>query len=258
MHAPARVKRLRVLGGVGGVSRAAWDRLVGPGSPFVEWSWLATLEDSGAAVARRGWRGCHLTLGDGGRLAGACPAYVKSHSDGEFVFDHGWAAGAARAGIAYYPKLLVAAPFTPVTGERFLAGDAGRTGVVDELAEALEETCRRERWSSVHVNFCRAEEAAVLARRGWLRRAGYQYHWTNPGFRSFDDYLGSLRSKRRNQVRRERRELAAQGVEIAAYAGDDIPDALFPRMFELYRRSVAELPWGRRDLRPRLPPRARQ
>ena len=248
MHASARVNRLRVLGGVGEVSRDAWDRLVGPGSPFVEWSWLATLEDSGAAVARRGWRPYHLTLWDGDRLAGACPVYVKSHSDGEFVFDHGWAAGAARAGIAYYPKLLVAAPFTPVTGERFLAGDAERTGVVDELAGALEETCRRERWSSVHVNFCRAEEAVALARRGWLRRAGYQYHWTNPGFRSFDDYLGSLRSKRRNQVRRERRELAAQGVEIAAYAGDDIPDALFPRMFELYRRTVAELPWGRQYL----------
>jgi len=177
---------------------------------------------------------------------------VKTHSDGEFVFDHGWAAGAARAGISYYPKLLVAVPFTPVTGERFLADEAERAAVVDGLAEALEETCRRERLSSVHVNFCSAHEAAALARRGWLRRAGYQYHWTNSGFRSFDDYLASLRSKRRNQVRRERRELAAQGVDITVYAGDDIPDALFPRMFDLYRRTVAELPWGRQYLERRF------
>ena len=252
MHAPARVSRLRVLGGAGEVSRDAWDRLVGPGSPFVEWSWLATLEDSGAAVEARGWRPHHLTLWDGDHLVGACPVYVKTHSDGEFVFDHGWAAGAARAGISYYPKLLVAVPFTPVTGERFLADEAERAAVVDGLAEALEETCRRERLSSVHVNFCSAHEAAALARRGWLRRARYQYHWTNSGYRSFDDYLASLRSKRRNQVRRERRELAAQGVDITVYAGDDIPDALFPRMFDLYRRTVAELPWGRQYLERRF------
>src|SRR5439155_26789436 len=107
---------------------------------------------------------------------------------------------------------------------------------------------RQERWSSVHVNFCGAEEAAALARRGWLRRTGYQYHWTNPGFRSFYDYLASLRSKRRNQVRRERRELAAQGVEITAHAGDDIPDAFFPRIFERFRRTVIKLPSGRHYL----------
>ena len=237
-----------MVGGIGEISRAAWAGLVGAGSPFVEWSWLATLEDSGAAVAKRGWLPRHLTLWDGDRLVGACPAYVKSHSDGEFVFDHGWAAGAARAGIEYYPKLLVAVPFTPVTGERFLAAEAERPAALTSLAEALEEICRRERLSSVHVNFCRADDAAALARRGWLRRTGYQYQWRNAGFASFEDYLASLRSKRRNQIRREQRELAAQGVAIHVHAGNDIPDALFPRMFELYRHTVAELPWGRQYL----------
>jgi len=139
-------------------------------------------------------------------------------------------------------------PFTPVTGERFLAADTDRPGATEALAAALEDTCRRERLSSVHVNFCRPQDAEALVARGWLRRSGYQYHWTNAGFRSFDEYLASLRSKRRNQVRRERRELTAQGVEITVYAGGDIPDALFPRMFELYRRTVAELPWGRQYL----------
>ena len=180
-----------MLGGLGDVTRDAWDRLVATGSPFVEWSWLATLEDSGAASEARGWRPHHFALWEGTRLVGACPAYVKSHSDGEFVFDHGWAAGAARGGIAYYPKLLVAVPFTPVTGERFLAADTDRPGATEALAAALEDTCRRERLSSVHVNFCRPQDAEALVARGWLRRSGYQYHWTNAGFRSFDEYLAA-------------------------------------------------------------------
>ncbi len=231
------------------VPRAAWDALVGDGSPFLEWDWLALLEDSGAATAATGWLPRPLTLWEGERLVGACPLYVKGHSLGEFVFDQNWAAAAARAGIAYYPKLLVAVPFTPVTGARFLAAPGAERGeLIVTLAAALEATCSESHLSSAHVNFCLPDEAAALEARGWLVRTGWQYHWTNPGFASFEDYLGSLRSKRRNQVRRERRELAAEGVEIVTYAGDDIPDALFPRMFTLYRRTVEQLPWGQQYL----------
>src|SRR5206468_1838585 len=150
------------------------------------------------------------------RLVGACPLYVKGHSLGEFVFDQNWAAAAARAGITYYPKLLVAVPFTPVTGARFLSAPGAERGeVIATLATALEATCGESHLSSAHVNFCLPDEAAALEARGWLARTGWQYHWTNPGFASFEDYLGSLRSKRRNQVRRERRELAAEGAERA-------------------------------------------
>jgi len=240
--------RLRVLEAIRDVPRAAWDALVGDGSPFLEWAWLATLEDSGAAAPATGWQPRHLTLWDGARLVGACPVYVKAHSLGEFVFDQGWAAAAARAAIPYYPKLLVAVPFTPVTGARFLASGPSRPAVVATLAGALEDLCRREGFSSVHVNFCLPDEVGALAARGWLRRTGHQYHWTNAGFASFGDYLASLRSKRRNQVRRERRGLEAQGVEIVAYAGADIPDDLFPRIFELHRTTVERLPWGQQYL----------
>jgi predicted N-acyltransferase len=242
------VTALRVVRRLADVPAAAWDALVGEGSPFLEWSWLATLEETGAAAERRGWLPQHLTLWQGERLVGACPLYVKANSEGEFVFDHGWASGAERAGIDYYPKLLVAVPFTPVTGARFLAAPDAGAAVLETLAGALESTCEQTGLSSVHVNFCLPEEGEALARRGWLRRVAYQYQWTNPGFRTFDDYLTSLRSKRRNQVRRERRELTAQGIEIRVYSGADIPDELLPTMFELYRETIGRLYWGRQYL----------
>jgi hypothetical protein len=228
---------------------AAWDALVGDGSPFLEWAWLATLEDSGAATAETGWLPHHLTVWEGDTLVGACPLYLKGHSLGEFVFDQSWASAAARAGIAYYPKLLAAVPFTPVTGSRLLtAPGIARQAVMARLAAGLEALCARRGCSSVHVNFCLPEEVALLGGRGWLQRTGYQYHWTNTGFRSFDEYLGSLRSKRRNQVRREQRELARQGVEITVHAGAEIPAALLPVMYELYRATIARLPWGQEYL----------
>jgi hypothetical protein len=243
------VTTLRVVEALREVPRAAWDALVGDGSPFLEWDWLTALEDSGAAARETGWLPRHLTLWDGPRLVGACPVYAKSHSLGEFVFDQSWASAAARAGIAYYPKLLVGVPFTPVTGTRFLAAEGiARADVVAALAAALEAACREHGLSSAHVNFCLPGEAEALAARGWLRRTGWQYHWANAGFGSFEDYLESLRSKRRNQVRRERRALAQAGVEITAHAGEDVPDALVRRMFALYRTTIAKLPWGQQYL----------
>ena len=184
-----------------------------------------------------------------GRLVAACPLYLKGHSEGEFVFDWGWADAAQRAGIDYYPKLLVGVPFTPVTGARLLtAPGAPRAPLLGRLAEALREVCLGNGLSSVHVNFCRDDERAALEAAGFLPRLGFQYHWTNPGYRDFDDYLDSLRSKRRNQVRRERRELAAQGVRIEALPGDRIPDALLPAMFRIYRTTLQGNPWGRQYL----------
>ena len=198
-----------------------------------------------------GWIPHHLTLWEGSRLIAACPLYVKDHSQGEFVFDQGWASAAHRAGIPYYPKLLVAVPFTPVTGRRVLAQPDVQARATVVFAGALEELCER-RFSSVHVNFCPEEESAALAARGWLRRTGYQYHWTNPGFRTFDDYLASLRSKRRNQARREQRELEAQGITIEALVGDAIPDALLAPAYRLYRSTVDSNPWGQRYLNRRV------
>jgi len=241
-------RRLMELDAIRDVAQAPWDALVGDDSPFLEWAWLSSLEDSGAASPSAGWRPRHLTLWEDERLIAACPVYEKDHSRGEFVFDHGWATAAMRAGIAYYPKLVVGVPMTPITGGRILARPADRAAAVAAFAGVLEERCAAGEFSSVHVNFCRGAEVEELSARGWLVRTGLQYHWTNAGFTTFDDYLGSLRSKRRNQVRRERREVAAAGVEVGVHAGRDIPDELFPQMYELYARTVDALPWGQRYL----------
>ena len=243
---------VRVLRSVRDVPREAWDALVADESPFVEWEWLAALEDARVVRAETGWLPQHLTLWEGERLVGACPLYVKAHSMGEFVFDQSWATAAARAGIEYYPKLLVGVPFTPVTGARFLARPEDADAVRATLAAVLEQTCVQERFSSVHVNFCRPAEVTVLEARGWLRRTGFQYQWRNEGFRTFDDYLASLRAKRRNQARRERRELDEQRVTITAHTGDAIPDGIASIVYRLYRATVDGNPWGQRYLTQRF------
>jgi len=246
------VTTVRAHGALREVPRDAWNALVGDGSPFLEWDWLSALEESGAVCAETGWLPQHLTVWDDDRLIGACPLYVKGHSQGEFVFDHHWASAAARARIRYYPKLLVAVPFTPVTGQRLLAAPGEHDRVATHLAAALEDVCTSQGFSSVHVNFCPEDDQVVLSGRGWLRRTAYQYHWTNQGFRTFDDYLESLRSKRRYQARRELGVLAEQGVTIETLVGDAIPAALLPVMFRLYRRTVDTNPWGHRYLNERF------
>ena len=244
---------IELLGGVREIPPQDWDALVGDESPFLEWAWLASLEESGAVGPETGWAPRPLVVRDGDRLLGAVPLYVKGHSEGEFVFDWGWADAALRAGIDYYPKLLVGVPFTPVTGARLLtAPGVDRPALLRTLAEVLQELCARHRLSGVHVNFCRDDEREALAEAGWLPRLGFQYHWRNRGFADFDDYLASLRSKRRNQARREQRELAAQGVAIAALVGDAIPDALFDAMYDVYLTTVRKNPWGRRYLNRRF------
>jgi uncharacterized protein len=243
---------VRVLETVREVPREAWDALVADASPFLEWELLAAHEESQTVGRKVGWLPQHLTLWDDDRLVGACPLYVKAHSMGEFVFDQPWVAAAHRAGIEYYPKLLVAVPFTPVAGPRFLARADDGGAVRATLGAVLERLCAEHGFSSVHVNFCTPEDADALEARGWLRRLGYQYHWRNDGFRTFDDYLASLRSKRRNQARRERRELDVQGVEIRTYVGDAIPSDVAGLVYGLYRTTIDDNAWGQRYLTKRF------
>jgi predicted N-acyltransferase len=154
------VHRIELLEGVAAAPREEWNALVGDGSPFLEWDWLASLEDAGCVGPGTGWQPRPLVAWREGRLVAACPLYVKSHSEGEFVFDFSWADAAERAGIPYYPKLLVGVPFTPVTGARFLvAPGEDRAEWIPRLAEALRQVCLRDELSGVHVNFCRPEEA---------------------------------------------------------------------------------------------------
>src|SRR5688572_26765136 len=238
-----------VLDGVASVPRDEWNALVAGESPFLEWEWLASLEDAGCVGERTGWLPRPLVVREDGRLVAACPLYEKHHSEGEFVFDWGWADAAQRAGIPYYPKLLVGVPFTPVTGARFLtAPGADRARAIAELAAGLRELCDQHEISGAHVNFCLPDERDALAEAGYLLRVGLQYHWHNAGYATFDDYLARLRSKRRNQVKRERRSVREQGIATSVLRGDAIPDALFEPMFQCYRTTVDAHYYGRRYL----------
>jgi predicted N-acyltransferase len=237
---------IEMLEGVRQAPRGEWNDLVADESPFLEWDWLAALEESGAVSTETGWTPLPLVAREEGKLVAACPLYVKQHSEGEFVFDWSWADAAYRAGIDYYPKLLVGVPFTPVTGARFLtASCVDRSVWVGRLAQTVREICSSNDLSGAHVNFCRDDERAPLESAGFMPRLGFQYHWKNDGFRSFDDYLASLRSKRRNQVRRERREMESQEISIERHVGAAIPDDLFQRVFEIYRVTIDKNPWGR-------------
>jgi predicted N-acyltransferase len=244
-----QMPEFELLNGVGELPQAEWDALVGDGSPFLEWSWLASLEEAGALDRHSGWAPRPLVAREEGRLVAACPLYVKGNSEGEFVFDWGWADAAYRAGVDYYPKLLVGIPFTPVTGSRFLV-EPGRDRAewIRWMASALRQITDQNDLSSVHVNFCPEDEIEPLQDVGYDLRVGVQYHWHNRGYADFEEYLGAFRSKRRNQVRRERREMERQGVRIETLTGDAIPDELFAPMFRFYLATIDKKYYGRQYL----------
>ncbi len=240
---------IEIEAGVARLPQRDWDRIVGDASPFLEWAFLASLEEAGTLDDASGWRPAPLVARENGRIVAACPLYVKSNSEGEFVFDYAWADAAYRAGIDYYPKLLVGIPFSPVTGARFLVDpDVDRRAWIGRLAEALREICSGNALSSVHVNFCQTDEAEVLEAQGFHTRVGLQYHWHNHGYRDFEDYLADFRSKRRNQVRRERREMEKLGVRIRTYRGEDITSELVDPIYRFYLATIRARAWGRQYL----------
>jgi predicted N-acyltransferase len=239
--------------GVAALDAAEWNALVGDESPFLEWEFLASLEEAGALGPRSGWAARPLVARRSGRIVAACPLYLKQNSEGEFVFDFAWADAAQRAGIAYYPKLLVGIPFSPVSGARFLVRpDEDRALWVERLALALKAVCESNDLSGVHVNFCRPDEAEALSPLGYSQRIGLQYHWRNPGYRDFEDYLDAFRSKRRNQVRRERRELIEQGIEIETLTGEALSAELVEPVYQFYRSTVQAHSFGRQYLNRRV------
>lgn len=245
--------KVRIVNDIRAVDRAQWDALVGEESPFLEWDWLASLEEAGCVRPETGWSPHHLTVELGGRLVAACPLYLKGHSEGEFVFDYEWAHAAQSAGVAYYPKLLVAVPFTPANGVRFLtASGQPRAELIRVMGEALVGLCEQNQLSSIHVNFCHSDEVEALRPLGFLERVGLQYHWENHGYQTFEDYLQAFRSKRRTKIRRERREMADRDIAIRVLQGDEIPDAIVPTLYRLYQEHVDKLYWGRLYLNARF------
>lgn len=242
---------IRVYERIRDIPAEAWDALhTDDDSPFVEHEWLCALEETGCASAERGWRPSHLTRWRDGLLVAAAPAYVKSHSEGEFVFDWQWASVAARLGVAYYPKLVLAVPFTPATGSRLLrAPGEDLHDAADALANAARALARREGYSSVHALFAHEHEArALVDDAGFLLRLGMQFHWTNDGYRSYDDFLARFQSKRRHALKTERAQPARDHITLRTYERDDITDALVDPMFAFYASTVDKFMWGRRYL----------
>ncbi len=240
---------IRIVRKIAEVSRERWDHLAWDCSPFLRWDWLDCFEQTGCVAEETGWLPHHLVVERGDAIVAACPMYLKLHSMGEFVFDWEWADAAQRAGIQYYPKMLVGVPFTPVTGQRFLtAPGEGKRQLVQFMGQALRKIASDNKISSVHVNFCVQDEREALEDVGFVPRAGIQYHWQNRGFTCFDDYLGSFRSERRNKVKRERREVAQRGIAIRAVEGPELTPGHLRTMFRLYKDHVDRLYYGRQYL----------
>jgi predicted N-acyltransferase len=242
--------QVKLLESIREVSREAWDALVdAQAAPFLEWSWLEALESSGSVRPSAGWRPRHLTLWRGNHLVAAAPAYLKEDSHGEFVFDWSWATAAERVGLRYYPKLILAAPLTPATGRRVLvASGEDRAARTREVMRAAVEYARSEGLSSLHVLFPTLEEANLLEQEGFGIRHGVQYHFLNEGYGSFEDVLARFTSKRRNQIRRERRATAEHGISVRTLRGEALAEVDAAEVYRLYASTVDKFAWGRRYL----------
>jgi predicted N-acyltransferase len=215
-------------------------------NPFVSHAFLHALEASRCVGARAGWLPQHLVAEDAdGRFLGAVPCYLKSHSQGEYVFDHAWADAYERAGGDYYPKLQVSVPFTPATGPRLLVHRAADPAALRKtLAEGLIALCRQRQASGVHATFLEPADREALSATGFLVRADQQFHWTNPGYASFEDFLSALSSRKRKLIRRERREALASGIAIEWLTGPDLTEAAWDAFFAFYM-DTGSRKWGR-------------
>jgi hypothetical protein len=236
----ASALRVEVMSSIAQVPAGAWDACAGDADPFVGHAFLSLLEDSHSACADSGWRPAHFALKAGdGRLLAVAPAYLKSHSYGEYVFDWGWADAFERAGGRYYPKLQVAVPFSPVPGPRLLVAADAPAGSADRLARAMIDLAGRAGLSSVHVTFAPRATCDRLGGFGFLVRRGFQFHWHNRGYRTFDDFLADLASRKRKAIRKERAEVAAAGLRIRALSGADIADRHWHAFYRFYLDTVA-------------------
>jgi len=220
-----------------------WDALTDGGNPFVSHAFLLALEDGGAVGGDSGWDPMHLLLrNDDGQLLGAVPTYLKHHSYGEYIFDHSWANAFERAGGAYYPKLLVAIPFTPATGPRLLVKD-NRDDLKIALARGLESLLEKYQLSSAHVNFLPSSDADILSAAGWLQRSSIQFHWHNRSYADFDDFLASLSSRKRKNIRKERAAIAAAGVTMRPLTGSAIKQDHIDYFYRFYLSTI-DRKWG--------------
>lgn len=232
---------VRIASGIAGLPRNEWDACAGTANPFVCWDFLSALEESGSVGEGTGWQPLPILIdGADGRLAAAAPLYAKTHSQGEYVFDHGWADAWERAGGSYYPKLQIAAPFSPVPGPRLLLRDPD---LAPALIGGIEMLAERNGLSSAHATFVDPHQIAAFDAAGWLIREDSQFHWTNRGYRDFADFLAALSSEKRKNIRKERAR-AVEGLEIVHLTGTDLTEAHWDIFWDFYQDTGARK-WGR-------------
>ncbi|MDC0676511.1 GNAT family N-acetyltransferase [Sorangium sp. So ce448] len=232
------------------IPESEWNALHGVSeAPFLTWAWFDALERTGCVGEEAGWLPHHITLRAEGALLAAAPAYLKDNSEGEFVFDHGWASASHQIGAPYYPKLVVAVPFTPATTPRLLVRrPEDRPALLPVLAETLRKLVARSRISSAHVLFPTEDEAAALSDAAMAHRCGVQFQFENEGYQTLDDFLARFNAKRRHQIRREMRESTRQGLSIDTLRGAEITPEIVDAMFGFYVSTVEKFAWGRQYL----------
>jgi predicted N-acyltransferase len=230
----------RLAGRAVDIGRTAWNACANPDGladphPFTRYEFFEAVEESGSATARTGWRPLHLVVEHGRKIVGILPLYLKNHSQGEYVFDHAWADALERAGGDYYPKLQASVPFTPATGRRFLIADREREDAVRLALLSTGQTAVKElKASSLHVTFLTEDEWQAAGGAGYLLRTDQQFHWENPGYSDFNQFLGELSSAKRKNLRKEREAVRAEGVEFDWLTGHDLTEAMWDRFFEFY------------------------
>jgi len=239
---------LKILTSIAAIGRDAWNNVSGTDNPLLRYEFLAALEDNHCVSERYGWLPSHLAAYQDGRLVGAVPLYLKDNSYGEFVFDWSWADAYQRAGLPYYPKAVIAVPYTPATGPRVLtAAGADRDNIATGLIGLAQEWSGAQNLSSLHWLFTGADDTLRLEEQGLLLRLGCQFHWQNQGYRDFDDYLEGFNSRKRKKVRRERRYVQQAGIEIRTLNGLEASAAELETMHHYYR-STFDKKWGHATL----------
>lgn len=244
---------IRVAQSFKDIDPESWNRLSGtskntltkPYNPFISHAFLSSMEDSGSATAKTGWLGQHLLLERGdGELMGAIPAYLKNHSRGEYVFDHGWADAFERAGGRYYPKLQCSVPFTPATGPRLLTAGLDSAAFQQVLASGLQQVTEKLGVSSAHVTFAPEDEIEALEDSGFLHRTDQQFHFINEGYRDHTDFLDALSSRKRKTLKKERRAALENGIEIDWLTGSDLTEDIWDQFFTFYM-DTGSRKWGK-------------
>lgn len=227
--------KLSTVSSLAEISQRDWNAAAASDNPFIQHDFLAALEKHDC-LERWGWQSHHIIARDGARLVGACPAYIKNNSYGEFVFDWAWADAYHRNGLEYYPKLVIAAPYTPAFGPRLLALEGSKQSMIKQrLIQAAVDTVEKNHMSGAHWLFCNDDDREQLQQAGMLMRNDYQYHWSNNNYRDFDHFLAHLSSKKRKNIRRERRKVADAQITTEVVNGDDLDEAQWNILYDLYR-----------------------